>query len=106
MLTLTRIMDFEKLFDILDTAVCAKTGRHLKDVEKFIFFGTLQGKTYDEIAKDSDYYYTPSYLKQDVGPKLWKLVTEVLGEEVSKTNFRAALERAHSKKLLEAQNRD
>jgi hypothetical protein len=45
------------------------------------------------MAQASDYRYTPSYLKQDVGPKLWKLLSETLGEQVSKTNFRAAIER-------------
>lgn len=86
-------MDFEKVFKVVDAAVFAKTQRHLKDVERFVFWGAYQSQTYDEMAKASDYRYTPSYLKQDVGPKLWKLLSVALGEEVSKTNFRAAVER-------------
>ena len=45
------------------------------------------------IAGASNYRYTPSYLKQGVGPRLWRLISEVLEEEICKTNFRAALER-------------
>ena len=86
-------MDFEKVFKVVDAAVFAKTQRHLKDVERFVFWGACQSQTYEEMAKTSDYRYTPSYLKQDVGPKLWKLLSVALGEEVSKTNFRAAVER-------------
>jgi len=58
-----------------------------------VLLGACLGQTYDEMAHASDYRYIPSYLKQDVGPKLWKLLSETLGEVVSKTNFQAALER-------------
>ncbi|MBD2415724.1 hypothetical protein FACHB389_25650 [Nostoc calcicola FACHB-389] len=86
-------MDFEEVFKVLDANVLAKTKRHLKDVEKFVLRGAWQGQTYEEMAKASNYCYTPSYLKQDVGPNVWKLLSETLEEKVSKTNFRAALER-------------
>ncbi|MBF2020875.1 MAG: hypothetical protein IGR93_12405 [Hydrococcus sp. C42_A2020_068] len=92
-MTLNRAMNFEEVFKVLDTDVFAKTQRHLKDVERFILWRAWEGQTYDEMAEASNYRYTPSYLKQDVGPKLWKLLSEALGEEVSKTNFRVALER-------------
>lgn len=86
-------MDFEEVFKVLDITVFTKTQRRLKDVEKFVLWGAWQGQTYEEMATASDYRYTLSYLKQGVGPKLWKLLSEVLGEEVSKTNFQTALER-------------
>lgn len=86
-------MDFEEVFQVLDANIFTKTQRRLKDVERFVLWGAWRGQTYNEMAKDSDYRYTPSYLKQDVGPKLWKLLSQALEEEVSKTNFRAALER-------------
>lgn len=34
-----------------------------------------------------------SYFTRDVGPKVWKLLSQALGETVSKTNFHSALER-------------
>ncbi len=86
-------MDFEEVFKALDAAIFAKTQRRLKDVERFVLLGAYLGQTYEEMAKAYDYRYTPSYLKQDVGPKLWKLLSEVLGEAVSKTNFYSAIER-------------
>jgi len=86
-------MNFEEAVEILDAAIFAKTEKHLKDVERFVLWGAWQSQTYDEMAAVSNYRYTPSYIKQGVGPRLWKLISETLDEEVSKTNFQAALER-------------
>ncbi|WP_051469906.1 NB-ARC domain-containing protein [Fischerella sp. PCC 9605] len=86
-------MEFEEVFKALDAIVFAKAKRHLKDVERFVLWGAWLGQTYEEMAGASNYRYTPSYLKQGVGPRLWRLISEVLGEEICKTNFRTALER-------------
>lgn len=84
-------MNFEDVFNFLDTAVFDVKKRHLKNIELAVLRGSWQGKKYDEIAKD--YSCTPEYLKQDAGPKLWKLLSEVLGEKVSKKNFQTVIER-------------
>ncbi len=84
-------MDFEEAIKILDGTVFARKKFHLKDVEVLILRGAWQGKKYYEIAEASG--YTATYLQQDIGPKLWKLISEVLEEKVSKTNFQAALQR-------------
>ena len=88
-------MNFEEGLEILDTSVFSKINRHLKDVEIIILKGSWQGLNYDEIANNEG--YAAKYLRQDVGFKLWKLLSEVLGEEVNKTNFRAAIERSNIK---------
>jgi hypothetical protein len=86
-------VDFEEAFQALDALVFANTQTRLRDVEKFVLHGAWQNQTYDAIADSSNYRYTPSYLKKDVGPKLWKRLSEAFGETVSKTNFRTTLER-------------
>ncbi|MFM7407628.1 MAG: AAA-like domain-containing protein [Cuspidothrix sp.] len=88
-------MNFEEGLQILDTAVFNKLNKHLSDVQIIIIKGSWQGLNYDEIASNEG--YTAKYLRQDVGFKLWKLLSEALGEEVNKTNFRAAVERSHLK---------
>lgn len=85
------VFEFEKALKFVDATVFVNTKKHLKDVQVVVLRGAWQGLTYDEIAENSG--YTAKYLKQDIGPKLWKLLSEVLGEKVSKTNFQAALER-------------
>ncbi len=97
-------MDFEEVLKVLDNAVFVRTQRRFRDVEWYVLWGAYRNQTYDEMAKASKYRYSPSYLKQTVGPKLWELLSSVLGEKVSKTNFRAALERyVQSNEVLHTQ---
>jgi len=96
-------MKLEEVTEAVDAAVVAKTGRHLSQVETILLQGACQGKTYEEMAQNCQYSLT--YLKQAAGPKLWKLLSEVLGEEVSKTNFRAILERQWRFSFLTAERK-
>jgi hypothetical protein len=84
-------LEFEKAINFLDIKAFANTKKHLKDIEIIVLWGALQGLTYEETAEA--YGYSTTYLQQDVGPKIWKLLSEVLGEKVSKKNFKAALGR-------------
>jgi hypothetical protein len=88
-------MNFEEGLQILDAAVLKKINRNLKDVEIIVLKGSWQGLSYDEIATNEG--YAAKYLRQDIGFKLWKLLSEALGEEISKTNFHAAVERSYSR---------
>lgn len=80
---------FEIALKIADAAVFARTAKHLKNIEVAVLHGTLQGKKYDEIAGECG--YAAEYIKHDVGPKLWQLLSSSLGEKVSKTNLMAVL---------------
>jgi AAA-like domain len=80
---------FEIALKIADAAVFDRTSRHLKNIEVAVLQGTLQGKKYDEIAGECG--YAAEYIKHDVGPKLWQLLSSSLGEKVSKTNLIAVL---------------
>lgn len=89
-LWICRSMDMQKGLEVTNSIVLAKTRRRLSPVEVAILSGSWQGQTYEEIASSAN--YAASYLKRYAGPKLWQLLSDVLGEEVSKTNFRASLE--------------
>jgi WD40 repeat protein len=84
-------MDFPQALEVVNAVVSVKFNRHLSDVETAILSGAWYHQTYDQIAKTSG--YSTSYLTRDVGPKLWKLLAEAIGESVSKTNFQTAIER-------------
>lgn len=84
-------MDFEETLKLIDTAVFAEAQRHLTDPEVTILRGVCLGMTYEQMAENSQ--YKVNYLMRDVGPKFWKLLSESFREEVSKANFRAALDR-------------
>lgn len=88
-------MEFEEAFGIVDTALFDKQAIHLNDVQRVILLGTWERQEYHKIAEN--YGYAPDYLKNDVGAKLWKLLSEVLGEKVNKKNFSTVLGRQAQK---------
>ncbi len=85
----------------VDAQVLRHTQRHLRDVEVFILQGSWAKKTYDVIAQEHN--YTAQYLQQDVGPKLWKLLSTVFAESISKKNFQTILERHYRQFVAETQ---
>lgn len=81
-----------------NTAVFNSTKQYLSDIEINVLQGSWEGKTYDEMAEI--YGYSSEYLNKDIGNKLWKKLSEVLGERVTKRNFREALRRAWSRQVI------
>lgn len=84
-------MDLSQALTLANQAMLAQFERGLSDVETLIIKGSWSNQTYDQIAEISG--YSDSYLRRDVAPKLWKLLSQALGESVSKKNFKAALAR-------------
>ncbi len=86
-------MDLEQALAFTDQLVFAKVGTHLSDLQQAMLreSWSWQRQSYDKIA--DTYGYSPTYLKHDIGPKLWRLLSSVLDEKVNKTSFRAAIER-------------
>lgn len=84
-------MDVQQALDFVDTLVFEKKGKRLTDLQRLLLHSSWSEPhlRYHDIAQN--YGYSVSYLKQDIGPKLWQLLSEVCGEKVSKTNFRSAL---------------
>ena len=85
------VLESEEILAIANAAIFEMVNRYLSDVETVIVLGAIADNTYEQIAQQSG--YSVSYVKRDVGPKLWRLLSTALGEKVSKTNFRQALER-------------
>ncbi len=82
-------MNSEEAFKVADAVVLAKTGKHLTETQTAVFKGTWQNKTYEDIAKEHN--FSPGYLKKDIGPKLWRLLSHEQGNKVTKKNLRAAI---------------
>ena len=83
-------MNVEQVLKLADRLVFAKTGNHLDDLQQRIVRGVCQGQRYSEIARE--FGCTPGHVR-DVGSQLWKTISDVLGENVSKNNFRSTMER-------------
>jgi DNA-directed RNA polymerase specialized sigma24 family protein len=84
-----QFIPFELALKLVDAAIFAKTSRHLRNIEVAVLRGAWLGQKYDKIAVESG--YAPEYIKHDVGPKLWQMLSSSLGEKVSKTNLMAVL---------------
>ncbi|HAZ45483.1 MAG TPA: ATPase [Cyanobacteria bacterium UBA11369] len=83
-------MNLKEALKIADDLVFAKTGKHLDNLQQAILRGTLQGEKYKEIAKHLD--KSEGYVRE-TGSQLWQMLSELLGEDVNKTNFPALIER-------------
>ena len=81
-----------------------KYGKYLSDIEIIVLKDYWEGKTYEEIAQQSG--YTPDYLNKDVGNKLWKKLSIVLGEKISKKNLHEPFNRASEKQLQQINSSD
>ncbi|BDA73686.1 hypothetical protein MC7420_7504 [Calothrix sp. PCC 7716] len=83
--------DVEEILEFTDNLVYDNTGEHLNDIQKIILQESWQKtqKTYEQIAAELG--YSANYIKQGVGPKLWRLLSEALGEKVSKTNINSVI---------------
>lgn len=83
-------MDIAQVIAIADGLVYSHTGKHLDDLQESIMRGVYQGKKYVTIA--DEFGCTEGHVR-DIASELWKLLSNVLGEDISKFNFRSAMER-------------
>ncbi len=85
--------NIEEVLNFAETLVHGKTGEYLNDLQRIILRECWQGtkKTYDQIASEQG--YSANYIKQGVGPKLWRLLSQTTGEKVTKKNLHSVLER-------------
>jgi AAA domain len=86
-------MDIAEALKIADNLVFASRNKHLNDLERSIIEGVCQGKKYSQIANDN--YCEQSHIN-DVAAGLWKAISEAVGEQVKKANFRSTIERYRS----------
>ena len=82
-------MDADEALEFVDHLVYAKTGKHLNDSERVVFLGSWEGKTYKEIDP-----WRAENFENSVAYRLWKKLTETLGEKVNKKGLQGAVKRA------------
>jgi WD40 repeat protein len=73
--------------------VSTQTGKHLSAPERVLLHVACSGErqNYDQIA--DAYGYSAHYLRKHIGPQLWKTLSTVLGEKVTKLNAFSVLGR-------------
>jgi hypothetical protein len=90
-MTVTEILQF------VDNLVFTKTDKHLDDLQKTIIEELFQGKTYKQIANIYD--YDEGYIG-DESRNLFKILSEILDQDINKSNFCWTIERITNSKIL------
>ncbi|MFB8796280.1 MAG: ATPase [Microcoleus sp.] len=83
-------MDVQELLRLANGLVFAKTGKRLDDLQQAVVRGTWQGKRYSEISKEV--HCTERHVR-NIASKLWQTLSEILDEDVMKSNLRSTMER-------------
>lgn len=84
-------MDPETLIQTADRTVYNNTGVHLQDLQITVLRGTLHQQDYKTIARETG--KNLEHIRK-IGSKLWKQLSQALGEPVTKLNCREALQRS------------
>ena len=87
-------MEFQDIANLVNRVAIEQKGRPLKDVERLVLKGAWHGQTYGDMAREAG-GYTEDYLKKDVGPKLWHLLSDLIDYQdikVTKRNIQNVLQ--------------
>ncbi|MGB8688075.1 MAG: ATP-binding protein, partial [Microcoleus sp.] len=82
-------MDIQEVLQWTDEQVFVKTGKHIDSLQRCILNEVWQCEKYPEIAKKLN--RSEDHIKQ-VARKLWKLLSEILEEDIKQSNVRSILE--------------
>lgn len=77
----------EDAIQVAEQVLLAHAGNALTDIQRMILRESWAGKGYESMGG-----YNSQHIKNE-GKKLWDLLTEALGEKVTKTSFKGALEK-------------
>jgi hypothetical protein len=83
-------MDIAEVLKIADDLVFESTSKYLDDLQKSIVQGVYEGKKYSKIAEESN--CSEGHVT-DMASNLWKTLSDTIGEKVSKSNLKSAIER-------------
>ncbi len=84
-------MDIDEVLKLADDVVFSKTGAHLDYLQQAILKGSLQDRTYSDIAEEV--HLSKSHVR-NVGSKLWKILSSEWGLDITKSTFKTVLERS------------
>jgi hypothetical protein len=87
-------MNVKEVLQFADELVFAQTRKHLDHIQETVIKGVWQGQTYEKIANECN--RSESHVR-DIGYKLWQILSEQLGEDINKYNFRSTIERIYVK---------
>ena len=94
-------MDSPQILQFVDEAVCAKTGKHLNNLQRGIISGILKRQRYADVAET--YGYSSQHVKK-ASHELLQMLSEVFGEQVKKSNLESVIERQINQNITLGKN--
>jgi len=82
-------MEMQEALQWTDHLIFARTGKHLDSLQRAILEGAWEGKGYKTIAEE--YHCSNDHVRKSAS-ELWKLLSDLLGEDVRKKNVRSLVE--------------
>jgi hypothetical protein len=83
-------LNSQQVIDYLDRLSASKKYPRLKEIELLVITGVWNDESYDKIAENNG--YSAKYLAQ-IGPKTWKIISNLLSTDINKKNFKTAFTR-------------
>jgi DNA-directed RNA polymerase specialized sigma24 family protein len=87
-------MNTQELVSYLDELLFSYTGERIDSLQVAILKGVLKGQKYADIAQE---FNCSAGHAKDEAYKLWQTLSDALGEEITKSNFRARIEKITAK---------
>lgn len=86
-------MNVEAAIELADQLILKTTGKPMNDLQRIVFRGAWQGKSFTEIHQECSDRCGLDHLMRNVGPELWKLLSEATQTKVTKNHLQGALEK-------------
>ncbi|MEL6553249.1 MAG: response regulator [Cyanobacteria bacterium J06621_11] len=88
----------DEILAFAESLIHQTTDTYCSELQRRILSSALDSerKTYDQLAEECA--YSAKYVKQDVAPKLWQVLSQSVGEKVTKANVRLVLTAAMNKR--------
>ncbi len=97
-------MDIAEVLKIADDLMFDSTSKYLDNLQRSIVEGVWEGKTYKDIADSTE--KTEGHIR-DSAATLWKDISEAVGRNVRKSNFKSVIERSyfsHCQDIVQVEN--
>ncbi len=88
-------MNLQEILILADELIFTSTGKHLDNLQQEVLTGILEGKKYGNIANEKE--YSEGYIR-DLASQLWQILSQELGENINKSNFKSTIERIYNNK--------
>lgn len=87
-------MNADEALTFVEQLLAEKGKKRLNDLQRLVLKGAWNGRSYKEIHQEGSHRCSYEHLIRNVGPELWNLLSEAVGNPVRKLDLQGAIEHA------------